>query len=169
MAGGPWPCTCVHGPKKAFPSHHELQLRRTPQCSARLDSMTLMVMSAYRYNSHFSLRHLSFKISSRRLHTVPNAIVSITRREKTTTTRHRDVNTPAAHVCRRRARGHDIRSGNDGTTNPRDCEHHDGLRNWSCGHEKPSVHNVRDWVCQIHTKTSHARADTTHRMAGQGE
>ena len=29
-------------PKKAFPSHHEMQLQRTPQCSARLDSMTLL-------------------------------------------------------------------------------------------------------------------------------
>ena len=36
------------------------------------------------------------KLSSHRLHTVPNGIVSSTRNEKTTTTRHRDVNTPAA-------------------------------------------------------------------------
>ena len=34
--------------KKAFPSRQELQLRRTPQFSARLDPMTLMVMSPHR-------------------------------------------------------------------------------------------------------------------------
>ena len=92
-----------------------------------------MVMSPYRYTSHFSLRHLSFNlnrevvvvgannvvaadpviqhantpnellvleiidevISSHRLHTVPNRIVSTTR-SKTTTTRHLDANTLAA-------------------------------------------------------------------------
>ena len=53
----------VHGPTKAFPSRQELQLRRTPQFSARLDPMTLMVMSPYRYTSHFSLRHLSFNVN----------------------------------------------------------------------------------------------------------
>ena len=129
-----------------------------------------MVMSPYRYTSHFSLRHLSFNwnrvgawaniviaaepviqhaytpnellvleiieevISSHQFHTVPNRIVG-TIRSKTTTTRHRDANTPAAHVCRR-ARDHDSCSGSDGPTIGRDCErHHIELRNWSCEHE----------------------------------
>ena len=81
--GNPWPCTCVHGPKKLIPSRHELQLRRPPQFSARLDPMpcrnnnghvtlsknctcartTLMVMSPHRYTSHFSLRHLPFNLN----------------------------------------------------------------------------------------------------------
>ena len=37
------------------------------------------------------------EFSSYRLHTVPNRIVSTTRREKATNTRHRDANTRAAH------------------------------------------------------------------------
>ena len=47
------------------PSHHAMNCncRETPQFSARLDPMTLMVMSPYRYTSHFSLRHLSFNVN----------------------------------------------------------------------------------------------------------
>ena len=97
--------------------------------------------------------------SSHRPHAVPNRIVSTIRSETSTTTRHRNANTPAAHwdrraraICRRRARGHDSCSGNNGTTIQRDCErHHSGLRNWSCEHENPTVLPARDWVCQIHT------------------
>ena len=39
MAGEPQAVYLCTRPKKAFPSHHELQLRRSPQFSARLDSM----------------------------------------------------------------------------------------------------------------------------------
>ena len=74
------------------------------------------------------------RISRHRLHTVPNRIVS-TICSKTTTTQHRDANTPAAQEAAR-TRGHDNSSGNDGITIPRDCERHHGkLRNWSCEHE----------------------------------
>ena len=65
-------------PKKAFPSHHELQLRRTPQFSARLDSMTLTVMSPYRYTYHFSLRHMSFNLNREVVEVVWANIVSTT-------------------------------------------------------------------------------------------
>ena len=65
--------------------------------------------------------------SSHRPHAVPNRIVSTIRSETSTTTRHRDANTTAAHwgrrvraICRRSARGHDSCSGNDGTTIQRD-------------------------------------------------
>ena len=81
------------------------------------------------------------------------------RSETSTTTRHRDGSTPqhigAADnwaICRREARGHDSCSGDDGTTIQRDCErHHNGLRNWSCEHERSTVLPARDRVCQIHT------------------
>ena len=72
--------------------------------------------------------------SSNRTHAVPNRIISTMRSERHTTTRHRDANTSAAHwgrraraICRRRARGHDISSGNDGTTIQRDCERHQSV------------------------------------------
>ena len=39
MAGEPLAVYLCTRPKKAFPSHHELQLRRPPQFSARLDSL----------------------------------------------------------------------------------------------------------------------------------
>ena len=92
-------------------------------------------------------------------HAVPNEIVSTITSETSTTTRHRDANTSAAHwghraraICRRRVRGHDSCSGDDDVTIQRDCEqHHGGLRNWSCEHERPTVLPARDWVCQIHT------------------
>ena len=63
MAGEPLAVFLCTRPQKAFPSHHELQLRRPPQFSARLDPMTMMVMSPYRYTSHFSLRHLSLNLN----------------------------------------------------------------------------------------------------------
>ena len=53
----------VYTALKKIPLRQELQLRRLPQFSARMDSMTLMVMSPYRNTSHFSLRHLSFNLN----------------------------------------------------------------------------------------------------------
>ena len=107
-----------------------------------------VIQHAYTPNELLVLEIIEEEISSHRLHTVPNRIVSTTR-SKTTTTRHRDANTPAAHVCRRRARDHDSCSGSDGPTIERDCERHNiELRNWSCEHENPSVLPARDWVCQ---------------------
>ena len=89
MAGEPLAVYLCTRPekKKTFPSRHELQLRRLPQFSARLDPMpcrnnnghvtlsknctcarsTLMVMSPYRYTSHFSLRHFSFNLNREQL------------------------------------------------------------------------------------------------------
>ena len=58
---------CTRPKKKTFPSHQEMQLRRPPQFSAHMDSMTLMVMSPYRYTSHFYLRHLSFNLNWEKL------------------------------------------------------------------------------------------------------
>ena len=110
------------------------------------------IQHAYTTNDHLVLEIIDEVFSSHRPHSVPNRIVSTTRSEKSTTTRHRDANTPAAQVCRRRARDHDSCSGSDGPTIQRDCErHHIELRNWSCEHENPSVLPARDWVCQIHT------------------
>ena len=58
------------------------------------------IQHAYTTNDLLVLEIIDEVFSSHRPHTVPNRIVSTTRSEKSTTTRHRDANTPAAHVCR---------------------------------------------------------------------
>ena len=54
------------------------------------------IQHAYTPNELLVLEIIEEVFSSHRLHTVPNRIVSTIRSEKSTTTRHRDANTPAA-------------------------------------------------------------------------
>ena len=54
------------------------------------------IQHAYTPNELLVLEIIEEEFSSYRLHTVPNRIVSTIRSERSTTTRHRDANTPAA-------------------------------------------------------------------------
>ena len=78
------------------------------------------IQHAYTPNDLLVLEIIDEEFSSHRPHAVPNEIVSTITSETSTTTRHRDANTSAAHwghrvraICRRRVRGHDSCSGDD--------------------------------------------------------
>ena len=92
------------------------------------------IQHAYTPNELLVLEIIEEVFSSHRHNALQRRIVSTIRSETSTTTRHRDANTSAAHwgrraraICCRRARGHDSSSGNDGTTIQRDCERHQSV------------------------------------------
>ena len=98
-----------------------------------------VIQHANRPNELMILEIIDEIFSSHGLHTVPNRIVSTTRREKPP---------PYDIAC----------SGNDGTTNQRDCERpHSEFHNWSCGHARLTVLPAREGLkIHIHTQ-SHAQ------------